>query len=283
VALIWLNPPDSAEDVEVQLRRLLDRRRNRDVLLLRNGDQIDGTITDLDRGSMCRLQVGKKSVQVPFGRIAVVAFNTDLLDKDIPRQLYGHLVLSDGCRLGLASARLEAGKPSLLGKTLFGGAVAVDATDVVALDVRQGAAVYLSDLTPRSYEHTPFLGQSWPYRKDASVAGRALRLAGGSFDKGLGMHSQSRITYSLERGYRWFEAEVGLDELTGQKGQARIQVLLDGKAAPGAAAVELSGREPPVRLRLDVSQARELTLLVQFARYGDVQAHVNWADARLIK
>jgi hypothetical protein len=32
-----------------------------------------------------------------------------------------------------------------------------------------------------------------------------------------------------------------------------------------------------------VRGGRELTLAVLFGRFGDVQAHVNWADARLIK
>ena len=35
--------------------------------------------------------------------------------------------------------------------------------------------------------------------------------------------------------------------------------------------------------RFDITTGRELTLEVLWSGYGDVQGHVNWADARLIK
>ncbi len=46
---------------------------------------------------------------------------------------------------------------------------------------------------------------------------------------------------------------------------------------------ELTGRDAPRLVRLDVRQAQTLTLVVDFGSQGDVQAHVNWADARLIR
>ena len=57
----------------------------------------------------------------------------------------------------------------------------------------------------------------------------------------------------------------------------------DGKAQDLGWERELTGRDRPLRVRLPVSQARELTLAVDFGSTGDVQGHVNWADARLIK
>jgi hypothetical protein len=170
----------------------------------------------------------------------------------------------------------------LSGKTLFGEQIEVAVDQVAALDVRQGAAVYLSDLEPRRYQHTPFLGVAWPYTKDGSVAGRELGW-GGTFDKGLGMHAESRITYELGGHYRRFEAVVGLDEYTGRRGRVRLQVLVDGQAQDIGWSGELSARDQPLRLRIDVRGGRELTLAVLCGRFGDVQAHVNWADARLIR
>jgi hypothetical protein len=63
----------------------------------------------------------------------------------------------------------------------------------------------------------------------------------------------------------------------------QAQVLADGKPlldpAPELAAAEAPR---PVRLALPPG-AKELTLAVEFGRGGDVQDHVDWADARLIK
>jgi len=283
VALVWIAPPDGTEEPALLLRRLLAARRSSDVVLLRNGDTALGTVIALDRETVCRLEAGKKSLEVPFARVAAVAFSPELLAHQLPKGPYGHLVLAGGGRLALASAQVDVERQMLVSKMLLGVAVEVPLAQVVALDLRQGRATYLSDLEPRAFQHTPFLGISWPLVKDGSVAGRDLRLAGGTHDKGLGLHSKSILTYDLAGKYEWLEALVGLDEQTGRRGQARISVLVDGKARDLGLDRELSGRDGALPLRIDVRGGRELTLVVDFGRQGDVEAHVDWADARLIK
>ena len=61
------------------------------------------------------------------------------------------------------------------------------------------------------------------------MAGYDLRLAGSTYDKGIGLHSESRLTYALNRNYQWFESLVGLDDQTGRRGSVLIEVLVDGK------------------------------------------------------
>ena len=106
---------------------------------------------------------------------------------------------------------------------------------------------------PNAYEFVPYLGISWPYQPDRSVAGNALKLTTGVFDKGLGMHSEARLTYDLGGGYEWFEATVGLDEATGRQGSAGIQVLIDGKALDLGSAGDLTPLKPPRSLRLKIA------------------------------
>src|SRR5437588_273212 len=145
--------------------------------------------------------------------------------------------------------------------------------------MRQGAAVYLSDLAPMSYEFTPFLGLKWPLAVDAAVTGRQLALGDDYYDKGLGMHAQSRVSYALGGNYRWFEALAGLDAGTGSAAQAKVSVVLDGMTV--IAGKELTERDPLLPVRLSVRKAREMTLLVEFGSLGDRRGRVNWADARL--
>ena len=47
--------------------------------------------------------------------------------------------------------------------------------------------------------------------------------------------------------------------------------------------LELTAKNGPVRLQADVSGVKELTLEVDVGRGGNVQDHVNWAEARVIK
>lgn len=284
--LIWLADPANSDDSAQLRRRLLAEERDRDVVWLRNGDVLEGTLVGLDRPgpeaakALLRLDVNGKEVTVERNRVAVVALNTELALVPRPRGPYGRLILDDGSRLSLTSARLE--NAVLRGETLFGASVRVPVSQLVALDLRQGRAIYLSDLKPRRYEHTPYLGIRYPYMADASVAGRDLRLAGGTYDKGLGLHSQSSISYDLA-GHRRFQALVGLDEQTGRAGSVRIKVLVDSKMRDLGWDQELTAADGTKSVDLDVQGAKELTLVVEFGRGGDVQDHVNWVDARLIR
>src|SRR5262249_49854507 len=107
VAVVWLAAPEGAEEPALFLRQLIGAHRARDVVLLKNGDAVEGTLTALDRESGCRVVVRKKPVEIPFARVAAVALNSELLSRTLPRGPYGHLVLTGSCRLSLASAQVE--------------------------------------------------------------------------------------------------------------------------------------------------------------------------------
>jgi hypothetical protein len=115
---------------------------------------------------------------------------------------------------------------------------------------------------------------------DANVAEHDLRLGGSTYDKGVGLHSHSRLSYRLAGAYRRFEALVGLDERDGRRGRVRIRVLADGEALLDR---ERTLREGPLPISISVAGVRELTLEVDFGRDANVQDVVDWVDARLIK
>jgi hypothetical protein len=285
VALVWLTPPDGMEDSAMFQRRLVAERRTRDVVILRNGDRIEGTVLALARSTqeaLCRLEVNRKPVEIPLARVAAVAFSTDLLALPRFKGTYAHLVLANGGRLALASAEFDPRRQTVMAKMLLGPRVEMPLADVAALDLRNGRAIYLADLQLRSYQHAPFLGIAWPLGKDVSVAGRELRLAGSTYDKGLGLHARSVVTYDLAGRYEWFEALVGLDDATGRHGQASIRVSVDAKVSD-LGWETLTAKNGPVPVRVRVHGARSLRLVVDFGPQGDVQSHVDWADARLIK
>jgi hypothetical protein len=281
VTLFWFAAPDGVEDGAQLCQRLASQRRKRDMVLLRNGDLLEGTLAALDTETVQIDQAAGKRVRVTRDKIAAIALSTELARSLRTKGVYARLVLANGSRMSLLSARAD--RQALEGKTLFGATIQVPVNQLVALDLRQGRVVYLSDLKPSRYEHTPYLGVRWPYTLDASVAGNQLRVGGSTYDKGIGMHSQSRLAFNLSGGYQWFEARVGLDDRTGRNGNVLVQVLVDGKPQDLGAAGELNGPEKPLRIRVPVARARELTLVVLFGRRGDVQDHVDWADARLIK
>jgi hypothetical protein len=279
VTLVWFTAPEGMGDG--LRRRLASGQRKRDTAFLKNGDVLEGTLAALDPGMIQLGNPGGKEIKIARDKIAALALSTELSRVLRPKGIYGKLVLANGGRLSLLSGEVDGS--TLVGKTLFGATIRLPVKEIVALDLCGGCAVYLSDLKPQSYEHMPYLGVRWPYTRDASVAGNALCVGGSTYDKGIGMHSQSRLTFDLGGSYRWFEAVLGLDERTGREGSVAIQVLVDGRRIDLPGAAELTGVSKPLSVRVPVAGARELTLIVLFGRHGDVQDHVDWADARLIK
>jgi hypothetical protein len=282
VSAIWLAEADAGSAQGISKRRATQPRAS-DLILLRNGDRIEGTFQSMDRTILRVEGERKKTVEVAVAQVAAVIFNPDLVSRKKPKGPYGHLVLTGGGRLAVTWASLESDRRTLRCKLPTGARLYVPLDAVAALDIRQGCAIYLSDLKPKSFEHTPYFGVRWPFVTDGSVAGGSLRLGESTFDKGLGLHTRSRLTYSVPKGCRAFEALVGLDVQTGRRGRARAQVLVDGKPAALSGKGELAARQKPLAIRVDVSGARELTLFADFGRFGGVQGHVDWADARLIR
>src|SRR5207248_237931 len=98
--------------------------------------------------------------------------------------------------------------------------------EIAEITIRNGPTVYLSELTPSKYLHTPFLGVSWPLGIDAGITGRQLRLGTDYYDKGLAMHTRSEVTYALAGKYRGLDALVGLEPQAGSLARAKIKVVL---------------------------------------------------------
>ena len=97
------------------------------------------------------------------------------------------------------------------------------------------------------------------------------------------MHSTSRVTYSLPDGAKRFEARVGLDDHLGVRGSVRVRLLIDGKERDLGLRGDLTHRVGPLAVSLDLTGAKELTLIVDFGANGDVGDHVNWCDARIVR
>jgi hypothetical protein len=285
VALVFWSLPDGADDAELFFARLQREARKRDVVYLKNGDRIEGTVSALSAKTGCvslNVNDGRKT-QTPWANIAGIAWNTERQARLRTKKAYFRAVLDGGARVNFLELRFEEKTRRWLGKTQFGASLEMPEAAVLALDERQDQAVDLADLTPLRYEHRPYLGAAWPLVLDASATGHPLRLAGSIFEKGLGTHASCTVAYKLDQKYQRFDSLVGIDPERSPRGRARVAIDLDGKRVELNAGKELTARDAPLEVRLDVRGVRTLTLIVETGSFGDVQAEVNWAKARLIK
>ena len=280
--LLFWSLPDGVDDADLFFARLQEEPRKRDVVFLRNGDRIEGTLAELGSRQGCVLATDRKKVQTPWSDLAGIAWNTQRQARLRTKKTYWRAVLADSARLNFLELAFEEKSRRWLGKTQFGAAVELPEADVLAVDVRQGQAVELADLTPARYEQRPYLGVSWPLAKNAAVTGHPLRIGNSTYENGLGLHAPCRLSYKLEGKYQRFESIVGLDDAIARRGRVRLAVELDGKRTDLCAGKELTAADAPVAVDMDVRGVRELTLIVDLGSFGDVQAHVNWANARLL-
>ncbi|VTT96876.1 Putative carbohydrate binding protein OS=Singulisphaera acidiphila (strain ATCC BAA-1392 / DSM 18658 / VKM B-2454 / MOB10) GN=Sinac_1843 PE=4 SV=1: NPCBM [Gemmataceae bacterium] len=261
--------------------------KNRDVVRFRNGDTARGVIGIVSDAASPTFRLRPDQGEprdVPAADVGAVVFNPLLARPRKPKGPFVRVVLTDGTRLALVNTTVANG--GLKGETTFGQKVEFPLTELVALDVFQTKAVYLSDIKPAKADHVAFLGVTWPWQADRTARGLPLRLAladGGesTFDKGIGTHPKTTLTYDLGGKYKRFEALVGLDPERG-RGPVVVRVRVDGKeqAVPGLAEL-LAGKQVPVRL--DVTGAKELVLEIDFGPGGGVRGDVNWGDARLVE
>jgi hypothetical protein len=258
--------------------------RKRDVFLARNGDTAFGALTEIDAAhNAVRFQADGKGHQLEFAKLAAIAFNTDLARVRRPKGPYYRLTLADGSRLSTVSVAFDRKSWTVI--TPFKETIRFPADQVVSVDVEQGKVTYLSDLKPTKYDYRPYDGEQYPWVADRCVTGRAMTLktANGesTFDRGIGLHSECTISYSLAGKYHRFEMLVGLDANSGLRGEVDVMVLVDGKEQPlaGGGHLTLAGGVIPVRV--DMTGVKELTIAVRRGGGGNVQDHVDLAEARL--
>jgi hypothetical protein len=275
-----------ARDESLRLR-LLNRLRSRpaderqDVVLLTNGDSLTGQVKSLGGNGLALEAATGNELRVELSAIRGVSFNPELLAK--PEATGERIVVSlvDGSRLTATRVDLE---PSGLFRVRLAAGAEFDLPQAAVQSLRflGGKVVYLSDLEPTRFEFTPWLELRWPWRRDLNVLGGPLKLRGESFAKGIGVHSKSELTYRLDGQYRRFQATAGIDDAANGAGSVTFHVLVDGRRVFDSKPV--TGLSPALLVGpIDVTKAESLTLVVDFAEFGDVLAYANWCDAVLVK
>ena len=123
-------------------------------------------------------------------------------------------------------------------------------------------------------------------KKDISISGNALRLTDEngkevSFERGVGAHSTSTITYDLtDKDYGYFSSYVGVDrQMHNTVGSVSFEVYVDGAKKFDSGL--MTSKEPMKYLEVDINGAKELKLVVTDGGNGNGSDHATWGDAKL--
>jgi len=289
LSAVWFTDPPADTPPDPAAYSWFDATKKQDALLLRNGDIVRGAVDKFtgDQTGVVRFKpAGEKTpTSYPRSAVAAVAFDPSLARVKKPKGAFARVTTSDGSRLSVSA--VSADDKTLDATPLTGGKVSLPLADLMAVDVLGGKAAYLSDLKPKAVKEEAFGSVAWPWAADRSVKGNSLRLrtplGDEVFSKGLGLHSKTTLTYDLGGKYRWFEASVGLDPVSGRRGAVDITILVDGKPQATDGLTGLTFAAGVKAVAVDVKKAKELTIVVDYGPGGDVQDDVTFADARFVE
>jgi hypothetical protein len=277
-----LVPPAWVSTVRVKPGAALGAAGERDAVELANGDRVEGHVEGFHEGRL--------RVNTSLGPLAID-----------PTRVRG-LVMARGEAPSPPergdAAGIQASVETLDGERVTGEWLSLSATDIrlkpawgaeivlpveraTRLSVLNGRLTFLSDLHPAEVQETPYFDEPRPFQVDHSQGGRALRLGGRIFSRGLGVHSRSLLTYALAGSFKTFAATIGVDSEVGNGGSVIFRVM--GDERPLFESPVIRGGDPPVLVSVDVSGVLLLRLEVDYADHGDLADHADWAEARLLK
>jgi alpha-galactosidase len=115
--------------------------------------------------------------------------------------------------------------------------------------------------------------------KNKTIDGHVFSIAGTTFERGFGSHSESLLTILVEGNALNFQAQVGIDdEVKGHEPAAEFLLVGDGKQLWSSGIMRLGDAAKPCSVNL--VGVRKLDLVVTDGGNGNYYDHVDWANAR---
>jgi hypothetical protein len=272
-----LTVPGETAAIDSLLERVRTEPRTSEVLWLANGDRLAGGFLGLEEKRI-KFQAAAGPITLDRAGVVALAFDPTLVAYPRPEGDFLELTMADGSRLGVTDARIEQGH--VVATTRFKGTLRLALSELIQIHARTGTITYLSDRPSTAETYVAYLGPARPYRRDLNVDGHPLRLAGQSYDRGLGTQSRTLIAYKLAPGDRRFQALVGLDDSAGVLGSVVFRVLVDNQ--PRFISPAMSVRDTPKPIDVDLTGAKYLILATEFGERGEIRDFADWVEARII-
>jgi hypothetical protein len=242
-------------------------------------DRVEGPIGSV-AGNKLSITLGGKPLPVEVSRVKALAFARKPVTEERPAgELLVAVDLGGGERL--TGRWLKLGEDLLSLRMDWGDTIDIPVASISRLEVKNGRLVFLSDLKPNESRQIPYLDGGMPHRVDRSVTGRPMRLGGKVYARGIGAHSRSEITYTLDGTFKTFAATLGLDDAVAGAGSVVFRVFGDDKLLYESPTVR--GGDPPIPIKLEMKGVLLLRLEVDYADNGDAGDHADWADAQLLR
>ena len=275
-----------ADPLDAEWSRLIDAKADSDLLIVRTNGTLDshkGVVHDVTEDTVGFDLDGEV---LPVKRSKVYGFVYRHGVADEPPPAICQITDAAGSRWSARSVSLA---DNLQWATSTGLSVSQPLENVSRLDFSLGKRVYLSDLKPDSTVWTPYFGGERPLpalrlfyapRFDRGFESETLELGGNEYRKGLALFARTKLVYRLPIGFRCFRAVVGIDNAWGMGGKVRLIVRGDDRVL---LETDVSGKDAPQSIELNVAGVRRLTILVDFGDDLGTGDRLLLCNARIVK
>ena len=259
-------------------KAMADRDPAQDLLLVVRGDQVSALkgVTESLTAEGGSFKWRERSVPIRPGAVYGIVFAAGVQK---PAQPQARALLKDG---SVWAGRLAGGNAELVKVELAEGLqVDLPVAELAEIQFRSDRVLFLSALQPADYTFEPFATTRWPYRLNRSVANRPMRIGEQSFERGIGMHSQSALTFDLPDEFSRLAVVIGIDAGAAPLGNAIFRVTADGREVFNSGPV--TGRDKPRNINVPINGARRIQLIVDFGEDLDIGDQADWGNVRVIK
>jgi hypothetical protein len=256
---------------------------DKDIIVFKQADNLSGIFADIN-DSIVKFQTADGALSdISLTNVDTIVFGGTKPPRTVP-PLSVRVTLRQGSVITIpVTAGGKEFQWEVLGKISFkdaaGTAHALKDEEVVSVEVAGGRVVYLTELDIDKEEQTSFLGSGWPAQINKNVLGQPMRIARTTYDRGIGVHTQSNLTYELDGTFEALSLRVGLDDSAAPNGEAQVSIVLDGKTLWEAKT--LKPGEISQELSLPIAGGKKLELRADSAAKLDVQGRVNWVNVAL--
>jgi len=266
----------------------LNRKWSRylDVVLDRRGSVYPGVVRKLERTTLHLYHEELvKIVPIKILYIAGVRLAEDQRDREIPwkgdirMRLWGR----DGSVIQGNLLRIHLGKWVISPVWDRKNLLRLDLDEISLVQIMGGRVQYLSQLTPIKVNEKTILAPPQPYRMDRSCQGDAISIAGKRYPWGIGVHSDSELTFALNGRFKEFRSDVGIATRMGKRGSVVFSVLGDNGKQLYKSPVVRGSDGKPREITVPVKGVRKLTLKVTNAGDLDLGDVANWGSARVLR
>lgn len=167
--------------------------------------------------------------------------------------------------------------------SLFGEATPVDR--VLAIRVDGGCGIDLTSLEPIDISGLDNAGSRAGLSRGRTLSGAPPEIGGRSGFSGLGIRSRATIRYRFESPIVRFESSLAIDDAAKPGGRAMVRVIarsIDGDRRQAFASAVIQAGDPPIGIRVDLDQAREIDLVVEAVEVEDDPVDTFWLDPLVI-